>query len=71
MSALLPGWTAAFTRDVSSKDEATRARALGRTPRRCFRVSEADTARSRQRGQRRGESSKRALKALPPVEGEE
>lgn len=65
MSApLLPGWTAAFTRDVSSPDEATQAAALGRKPRRCIRVSEEDTAKSRRRGQRRGQRTRRVLRLL-------
>ncbi len=67
---LPPGWTDAFTRGVSSPDEATRAEALGVQPRRCFRVSEADTARSAARGRRRGYRSRWALKALPPVKEE-
>ena len=40
-------------------------------PKRCFRVSAADTARSRRRGSRLGLASRYALRNLPPLEEEE
>ncbi len=40
-------------------------------PKRCFRVSAVDTARSRRRGSRLGLASRYALRNLPPLEEEE
>lgn len=40
-------------------------------PKRCYRVSKADTERSRRRGSRRGLAHRYALKSLPPVEEDE
>jgi hypothetical protein len=69
--ALLPGWAEELGRRASSPDEATRAEALGVQPRRCFRVSDADTLASRRRGQRKGTRSRHGLKSLPPLEEDE
>jgi hypothetical protein len=65
-----PGWADAAGRGASSPDEQTRAKALGVTPRRCFRVSQADVSASRARGSRRGPRTRYALKNLPPIEEE-
>lgn len=62
-----PGWTDAV-RGAASKDEATRAKALGVEPRKCFRVSESRKADSRKRGSQRGVASRYALKNLPPID---
>lgn len=40
-------------------------------PRRSYRVSAADTERSRRRGLRRGNASRWALRGLPPIEEDE
>lgn len=65
--SLKPGWVDAVARDARSDDPDTRAPALGE-PRRCFRVDQSRTARSRRRGSARGPASRYALRNLPPIE---
>jgi len=62
-----PGWTDAV-RGAASPDEATRAKALGVEPRKCFRIDEGRISESRRRGSRRGAAGRHALKNLPPIE---
>ncbi len=69
--ALAPGWTEAFTRAVSSPDEATRAEALGMRPRKCLRTPESRTLLSRQNGNRQSQLTRSAQRHLPPIDEEE
>lgn len=66
-SNLTPGWVDEIATAVASKDEPTRAEALGVTPRRCFRSSRAQVEQARVRGNKLG-SRKRPL---PPLGFEE
>jgi hypothetical protein len=66
-----PGWVDAICQGVKSGDEKTRAKALGVTPRRCFRISDQAFTASRKRGSARGHMTRYGLKGLPPVEGDE
>ena len=40
-------------------------------PRRCFRFRQEDKRKSRERGSRRGNASRYALRNLPPIEEDE
>ena len=66
-----PGWVDALCHAVKQPDEQVRAKALGQTPRRNFRVVAADVEKSRARGSRRGASSRYGLKNLPPITEDE
>lgn len=71
MSQFFPGWVDSLASAVKSRDEETRAKALGVKPRRNFRVVAADVEQSRRRGSRRGPASRYALKNYQPVTEED
>lgn len=68
---LPPGWTDGVRLGAASPDEATRAKALGVEPRRCYRVDGERKSQSRKRGSQRGVASRYALKNLPPIESDD
>lgn len=65
---LEPGWVDRIAPAVSSKDERTRATAMGLTPRRNFRIDPKRRAASAALGGQRGAISKAARRKLAAQE---
>ncbi len=69
--ALPPGWAEVFARGLASANDNERAETMGIAPRRWFRVSETDTHRCRERGNRRSVLSRGLLRKLAALDTEE